>query len=147
MLKEQLDRIMKPKSIAVVGASTKEHTIGSDIMKRLQEYKFTGKIFPINPKGGVIEGLQAYTSVNEVPCDIDLAIIVVNSKFVLSTIDLTKDPYVPSSQGYTFAGFVNSQGNAVTKINKKDALLLMLLAMVNVFSCVHNFVYLVNFIS
>ena len=87
MLKEQLDKIMRPKSIAVVGASTKEHTIGSDIMKRLQEYKFTGKIYPINPKGGVIEGLQAYTTVNEVPEDIDLAIIVVNSKFVLSTID------------------------------------------------------------
>ena len=87
MLKEQLDKIMRPKSIAVVGASTKEHTIGSDIMKRLTEYKFTGKIYPINPKGGVIEGLQAYTTVLEVPEAIDLAIIVVNSKFVLQTID------------------------------------------------------------
>ena len=87
MLKEQLDKIMRPKSIAVIGASTKEHTIGSDIMKRLQEYKFTGKIYPINPKGGVIEGLQAYTSVLEVPSEIDLAIIVVNAKFVLDTID------------------------------------------------------------
>ena len=82
-----LDKIMKPKSIAVVGASTKEHTIGSDIMKRLQEYKFNGKIFPINPKGGIIEGLPAYTSVLEVPEEIDLAIIVVNAKFVLDTID------------------------------------------------------------
>ena len=82
-----LDKIMKPKSIAVVGASTKEHAIGSDIMKRLQEYKFNGKIFPINPKGGIIEGLQAYTSVLEVPESIDLAIIVVNAKFVLDTID------------------------------------------------------------
>ncbi|MCQ2790207.1 MAG: CoA-binding protein, partial [bacterium] len=87
MLKEQLDKIMKPKSIAVVGASTKEHTIGSDIMKRLQEYDFQGEIYPINPKGGIIEGKQAYTSVLEVPADIDLALIVVNSKFVLSTID------------------------------------------------------------
>ncbi|MDD3236908.1 MAG: acetate--CoA ligase family protein [Candidatus Gastranaerophilales bacterium] len=87
MLKEQLDKIMRPKTIAVVGASTKEHTIGSDIMKRLQEYKFEGKIFPINPKGGVIEGIQAYTSVLEVPESVDLAIIVVNAKFVLSTID------------------------------------------------------------
>src|SRR5574344_506458 len=87
MLKDELDKIMRPKSIAVVGASTKEHTIGSDIMKRLQEYKFKGKIFPINPKGGVIEGLQAYTSVLEVKESIDLAIIVVNAKFVLSTID------------------------------------------------------------
>src|SRR5574344_1127938 len=87
MLKEQLDKIMRPKSIAVVGASTKDHTIGSDIMKRLQEYKFKGKIFPINPKGGVIEGIQAYTSVLEVPESIDLALIVVNAKFVLSRID------------------------------------------------------------
>ena len=86
-LKEQLDKIMCPKSIAVVGASNKEHTIGSDIMKRLQEYKFTGKIYPINPKGGEIQGLKAYTSVLEVEDSIDLALIVVNSKFVLSTID------------------------------------------------------------
>ena len=82
-----LDKIMKPKSIAVIGASTKEHTIGSDIMKRSQEYNFNGKIYPVNPKGGVIEGLQAYTSVLEVPGEVDLAIIVVNAKFVLSTID------------------------------------------------------------
>ena len=82
-----LDKIMKPKSIAVIGASTKEHTIGSDIMKRLQEYNFNGKIYPVNPKGGIIEGLQAYTSVMEVPGEVDLAIIVVNAKFVLATID------------------------------------------------------------
>ena len=87
MQNEILDKIMKPKSIAVVGASTKEHTIGSDIMKRLQEYKFTGKIYPVNPKGGIIEGLQAYTNVNEIPGEVDLAIIVVNAKFVLDTID------------------------------------------------------------
>ena len=82
-----LDKIMKPQSVAVIGASTKEHTIGSDIMKRLQEYKFNGNIYPINPKGGVIEGLQAYTSILEVPGEVDLAIIVVNQKFVLDTID------------------------------------------------------------
>ncbi len=82
-----LNKIMKPKSIAVIGASTKEHTIGSDIMKRLQEYKFNGNIYPVNPKGGIIEGLQAYTSVTEIPDEVDLAIIVVNAKFVLSTID------------------------------------------------------------
>ena len=87
MTNQNLDKIMKPKAIAVVGASTKEHTIGSDIMKRLQEYKFNGNIYPVNPKGGIIEGLQAYTSVTEIPGEVDLAIIVVNSKFVLSTID------------------------------------------------------------
>ena len=84
---QRLDHIMKPRSIAVIGASTKAHTIGSDIMKRLQEYGFTGPIYPVNPKGCVIEGLQAYPTVLDVPGDIDLAIVVVNSKFVLQTID------------------------------------------------------------
>ena len=82
-----LDKIMKPKAIAVVGASTKEKTIGSEIMQRLRDYKFTGNIYPVNPKGGIIEGFQAYTSVAEIPGEVDLAIIVVNSKFVLDTID------------------------------------------------------------
>ena len=84
---QNLDKIMKPKSVAVIGASTKAHTIGSDIMKRLQEFDFNGKIYPVNPKGGVIEGLEAYTSVLEIPEAVDLAIIVVNSKFVLQTVD------------------------------------------------------------
>lgn len=87
MLKEQLDKIMRPKAIAVVGASTKDHTIGSDIMKRLQEYKFTGKIYPVNPKGGVIEGIQAYTSVLEIPGEVDLAIVIIPAKFVNQTLD------------------------------------------------------------
>ena len=83
----QLDKIMKPRAIAVVGASTKPHTIGSDIMKRLQEYGFTGEIYPVNPKRGSMESWQAYPSVLDIPGEVDLAIIVVNAKFVLQTID------------------------------------------------------------
>lgn len=82
-----LDKIMKPKSIAVIGASTKPKTIGSEIMQRLRDYKFNGKIYPVNPKGGIIEGFQAYTTIEEVPDEVDLAVIVVNAKFVLDTID------------------------------------------------------------
>ena len=82
-----LDKIMRPHSIAVIGASTKAHTIGSDIMKRLQEYHFPGKIYPVNPKGGVIEGLPAVKSVLEIEGPVDMAIVVVNARFVLDTID------------------------------------------------------------
>ena len=87
MLKEQMDKIMRPKAIAVIGASTKDHTIGSDIMKRLKEYNFTGDIYPVNPKGGEIQGFKAYTSVKEIPGNVDLAIIVIAQKFVLNAID------------------------------------------------------------
>ncbi len=87
MQDEILNKIMKPKSIAVIGASTKPKTIGSEIMQRLRDYKFNGKIYPVNPKGGIIEGFQAYTNVEEIPGEVDLAVIVVNAKFVLDTID------------------------------------------------------------
>lgn len=87
MLKEQLDKIMRPKSIAVIGASTKPATIGSELMQRLRDYKFNGNIYPVNPKGGVIEGFQAYTSVAEIPGDVDFAIIIIPQKFVLDTLD------------------------------------------------------------
>lgn len=81
-----LDKIMKPKSIAVVGASTKEKTIGSEIMKRLIEYGFTGDIYPVNPKGGMIEGKQAYTSVTEIPGNVDFAMLIIPKQFVLDTL-------------------------------------------------------------
>lgn len=87
MLKEQLDKIMKPKSIAVIGASTKEKTIGSEIMKRLLEYGFTGDIFPVNPKGDIIEGIQAYKSVLELPTSVDFAILIIPKQFILDTVD------------------------------------------------------------
>ena len=86
-MSHSLDHIMKPSSVAVIGASTKPHTIGSDLMKRLIEFGFKGRIYPVNPKGGMIEGLQAYPSVLDIEGPVDMAVIVVNSKFVLSTID------------------------------------------------------------
>lgn len=78
---------MKPRSVAVIGASSREHTIGLDLMKRLTEYGFTGSIYPINPKAGLICGLQAYSCIGDVPGPVDLAVIVVNARFVLSVVD------------------------------------------------------------
>jgi acetyltransferase len=82
-----LDCIMKPASIALIGASTKDHTIGSDILKRLREYGFAGRIYPINPKGGMFDGLQGYKNILEVPGSVELAVIVINAKYVLQAVD------------------------------------------------------------
>ncbi len=86
-MSKQLDAIMKPKSIAVIGASTKASTIGSEIMLRLKEYDFQGKIYPVNPKADEICGFKAYPTVGEIPGDVDFAIIIIPSKFVLDAID------------------------------------------------------------
>ena len=87
MLNEQLDKIMKPQSIAVIGASTKPLTIGSEIMLRLKEYGFTGNIYPINPKADQVEGFKAYPTVLEVPGNIDFAVVVVPKQFIFETLD------------------------------------------------------------
>ena len=86
-MKEQLDKIMKPKSIAVIGASTKPLTIGSEIMLRLKEYGFKGDIYPINPKAEQIEGFKAYPTVLDVAENIDFAVIVVPKQFIFETLD------------------------------------------------------------
>ena len=78
---------MKPASIAVIGASSKPHTIGSDIIKRLLEYGFQGNLYPVNPKGEMVEGMKCFTNVKEIPASVDMALIVINSKFVLQAID------------------------------------------------------------
>lgn len=88
---KKLDKIMKPRSIAVIGASTKAHSVGSDLMKRLREYGFKGDVYPVNPKGGVIEGYPVYTSLTEVPDGVDLAVIVIPRKAVLDAIDQCHD--------------------------------------------------------
>lgn len=124
MLKEQLDKIMRPKAIAVIGASTKDHTIGSDIMKRLRDYKFNGNIYPVNPKGGVIEGFQAYTSVLEIPEDVDLAIIVIAQRFVLQAIEECNKKGIKGiciiSAGFKEAGpeGVEAEKELVEKLNE-----------------------------
>lgn len=87
MLKEQLDKIMRPKAIAVIGASTKPATIGSEIMQRLRDYKFTGNIYPVNPKADTIEGFKAYPTVLDIPGDVDFAVIIIPQKFVLDALD------------------------------------------------------------
>lgn len=82
-----IDSILKPRSVAVVGASAREHTIGSDILKRITEYGFTGAVYPVNPKGGEINGLKAYRTLAEIPGPVDLAFILVNHSIVLDVVD------------------------------------------------------------
>lgn len=82
-----LDSILKPRAVAVVGASTRPHTIGSDLLKRLIEFGFKGGIYPVNPKGGEIEGLESYKTIADLPDDVDLAVIVVNASRVLEAVD------------------------------------------------------------
>lgn len=78
--------MFNPQSVAVVGASAKKGGVGNDVLLNLiKDYK--GTIYPVNPKGGEIEGLKAYTQLSEIPGDVDLVLVLVNAKFVPSVVD------------------------------------------------------------
>lgn len=82
-----LDSLFKPKAIAVIGASAKELSIGNVIIKNLHHYGYTGKIYPINPKESSILSLKAYPTIFDVEGDIDLAHVIIPSKFVPQIIE------------------------------------------------------------
>lgn len=87
MDKEALNALMKPKSIAVIGASATPGKIGYTVVKNLLDSKFEGGIYPINPNADEILGLKAYPSVKDVPGPVEAAIITIPAKYVLDVID------------------------------------------------------------
>ena len=82
-----LNSILEPLSIAIIGASANPEKIGHKILKNIVDGGFRGRVYPVNPGGGEILGLKAYPSVLEVPGDVDTVIVVVPAKFVPSVIE------------------------------------------------------------
>ncbi|OIO55738.1 hypothetical protein AUJ46_00380 [Candidatus Peregrinibacteria bacterium CG1_02_54_53] len=67
--------LLRPDSVAVIGASSDEHKVGHLILRNLLTQGYKGNIYPINPKGGSILDQQVYASVSAVPGPIDVAVI------------------------------------------------------------------------
>ena len=82
-----LDALLKPQSIAVVGASRKQGSIGRQILHQLVEFDFRGMLFPVNFQADFIHSMKAYPSVGAIPDPVDLAIIVVPRDSVAEVVD------------------------------------------------------------
>ncbi len=84
---ENLDKIFKPKSIAIIGASEKVDSAGYRILRNLVSSGYKGVVYPINPKYGSIQGVHAYPTVNDLPKVVDLAIVAIPSKVVTDIVE------------------------------------------------------------
>jgi acetyltransferase len=82
-----LDTLFNPKSVAIIGASTKELSIGNVITKNLLRYGYKGPIYPINPKADEVRGIKAYKTIFDIPGEVDLAHISIPSKFVPQAVE------------------------------------------------------------
>lgn len=87
MSKSDLYPFFHAQTIAVVGASNNPGKVGYDVVNNLKLSNYPGKIFPVNPKDKVIQGLKAYKSMAEIKETIELVTISVPAKFVLQIID------------------------------------------------------------
>jgi acetyl coenzyme A synthetase (ADP forming)-like protein len=82
-----MNRIMKPASIAVIGASAEAGKIGNSVMKNLVDGGYAGEIHPINPKATEILDRKAYASITDVPGDVDVAVFAIPAKFVPAALE------------------------------------------------------------
>jgi acetyltransferase len=80
--KNVLNKMLRPKSVAVIGASATPGKIGYTVIKNLQDGGYKGKIYPINNNTPEILGLKAYVNVTDVPDEVDSAIITVPAKYM-----------------------------------------------------------------
>lgn len=79
--------LFQPQSIAIIGASSREKTVGNDVVKNLVQQGFTGQIFPINPKIDELYGLKVYHDIKDLDQKIDLVVVAIPAKFVNSAIE------------------------------------------------------------
>lgn len=77
-----LSTLFNPRAIAVIGASREPGKVGNSLLKNLIDHGFKGPIYPVNPKCDEILGKRCYTDISAVPDGVDLAVIIVPSKFV-----------------------------------------------------------------
>lgn len=92
-----LRSIFYPNSIAVVGATDKEGSVGNTLLRNLLLSEFSGEIFPVNPKRESILNANCYPNLTAIPTKVDLAVIVIPARGVLAVIQECVRLGIPSA--------------------------------------------------
>ena len=86
-MQQQLDKIFKPSSIAVIGASDRKGSVGFAVMDNLLKGSYQGKVYPVNIKHKTIQGQPAFSKIGKVPEQVDLAVIVTPASTVPTVVE------------------------------------------------------------
>jgi acetyl coenzyme A synthetase (ADP forming)-like protein len=124
----QMNRIMKPKSVAVIGASAETGKIGNSVMKNLINGGYKGEIYPIHPKADEIMGKKVYKSVKDVPGEVDIAVFAIPANFVAAALTECGEKKVVGAilipSGYAETGNMKGQ-EEIQAIGQKYGIRLM----------------------
>ncbi|MHA2100239.1 MAG: acetate--CoA ligase family protein [Candidatus Kariarchaeaceae archaeon] len=111
-----LDVMFHPQSIAVVGASRREGSIGKAILKNIIDFGYEGTVYPVNPNADSVNSIKCHPDLKSISEQIDLIIIVTPSKFVYNVMKEAIDLKIRSAVIIT-AGFkeIGVEGEKVEK--------------------------------
>ncbi len=82
-----MDFFLIPASVAVIGSSETMGSWGNMIMSGLHRGKYAGKLYPVNPRGGEVMGVPAYTGLLETPGEVELAIVAVPAEHIWGVLE------------------------------------------------------------
>jgi len=94
---ESLRSLLRPESVAVIGASRTPGTIGYELLDNLINHGFRGTVYPVNPSAGSIHSVRAWASVSDLPETPDLAVVVVPKEHVLDVLRECGEAGVPGA--------------------------------------------------
>ncbi len=89
--RKRLDRFFRPRSIAVVGAGDRSTSSGGAVLRNLRMCNYPGRVVPVNPKGGSIQGLKVATSLKDVHPPADLVAVLVRPESILDVVQEAAD--------------------------------------------------------
>lgn len=107
-----LDRLLAPRSVAVIGASDDPARIGGRPIASMRRLGYAGRILPVNPNRSTVQGLPAYASVDALPEVPDVAIVAVPAPQVLATVTALAQRGVAGAILFS-AGFAEVGGEGV----------------------------------
>lgn len=81
-----IERFFSPRSVAIIGASRRQDTIGRALVRHLVLGNFTGRIHVVNPSADSVSGMPAWKTVGEIPGDVDVAIVAVPAESVQDVV-------------------------------------------------------------
>jgi len=81
-MRETLNFFFTPQGVAIIGASQNPEKLSNGIVRNMLSYGYKGKIYPVNPKAKEINGLKCYSSILDITDRVDLAVIILPSKFI-----------------------------------------------------------------
>jgi acyl-CoA synthetase (NDP forming) len=78
--------VVRPKTVAVVGASAKRASQGNVVIENLHKWRFPGTVIPVHPSADMIEGLPALRAIGDLPPDVDTAVVAIPAASVLESL-------------------------------------------------------------